>query len=532
MASSKIGIIDVFAGPGGLGEGFSRFETPTGKRPFKIGVSAEMEKSAHETLRLRAFLRSLREDEGDMPEAYAKFLESVAKGTEKSASDWFSEGEHRQRWENASEEALNLTLGDENHDRILYDKIRRIRKEFESLILIGGPPCQAYSLVGRARQKNVPGFESIGDKKHFLYKEYLRILGEFTPDIFIMENVKGILTSTVGGQRMFDMIKRDLANPRRALNMRDAPREDTYVLLPIHVRDGEERDPAKVLADPTGFIIRSERHGLPQARHRVIIMGVSRELATRAISAPRLEEATAPTLEQALSGLPRLRSGISRAADNGDAWANELARHKRRLLKWLERSHPMISERLEKASFNPKVARSSYKYTDRSTDISSKLKGSSLFVTSHEARSHMVSDLGRYLFAAAHASSEHRSPKSNEFPTFLAPDHVSWGTGAFSDRFRVQLRDRPSSTVTSHLSKDGHAFIHWDASQCRSLTVREAARLQTFPDDYIFLGNRTQQYVQVGNAVPPMLAEQIASVVWSIFHSSTRSHASHEFRRS
>lgn len=136
-------------------------------------------------------------------------------------------------------------------------------------------------------------------------------------------------------------------------------------------------------------------------------------------------------------------------------------------------------------------------------------------VCNHCTRGHMDTDLARYLFAACYASIHGVSPKLSEFPKFLQPNHLNAATGDFSDRFRVQVADKPATTVVSHLAKDGHYFIHPDPSQCRSLTVREAARLQTFPDNYYFCGPRTAQYVQVGNAVPPLIATQIAECVWT-----------------
>ena len=138
-------------------------------------------------------------------------------------------------------------------------------------------------------------------------------------------------------------------------------------------------------------------------------------------------------------------------------------------------------------------------------------------ICNHESRGHIESDLIRYLFCSIYGLVRAETPKASAFPKALAPNHKNWTSGKFADRFRVQLANKYATTITSHISKDGHYYIHYDPSQCRSLTVREAARLQTFPDNYFFVGNRTQQYTQVGNAVPPYLAHQIAKIVAQIF---------------
>ena len=128
----------------------------------------------------------------------------------------------------------------------------------------------------------------------------------------------------------------------------------------------------------------------------------------------------------------------------------------------------------------------------------------------------MDRDVARYMFVSYFGKKHGRSPRLSDFPEALLPKHKNVNSGKFVDRFKVQLPNRPSSTVTSHISKDGHYFIHYDARQCRSLSVREAARIQTFPDNYKFEGPRTSQYSQVGNAVPPYLAYQIANRIYEV----------------
>ena len=139
-------------------------------------------------------------------------------------------------------------------------------------------------------------------------------------------------------------------------------------------------------------------------------------------------------------------------------------------------------------------------------------------ICNHEAKSHMKKDLWRYIFSSCYARAHKVSPRLKDYPNFLLPKHknlkdIKIKDAKWSDRFKVQIGDLSASTVTSHISKDGHYFIHHDPSQCRAWTVREAARVQTFPDNYFFEGTRTSQYHQVGNAVPPLLAHQIAEVV-------------------
>ena len=148
-----------------------------------------------------------------------------------------------------------------------------------------------------------------------------------------------------------------------------------------------------------------------------------------------------------------------------------------------------------------------------------RLKG----IIQHESRAHMRSDLLRYFLVSLYGKINQKSPRLTEWSgkmKLLKPKHSnikikqnSLSTKAHNDRFKVQIWDAPSSTIVSHIAKDGHYFIHPDTTQCRSFTVREAARLQTFPDNYYFFGNKTQQYHQVGNAVPVILARKIAETI-------------------
>lgn len=513
--STGYAIVDLFAGPGGLAEGFSSFKTASGDHPFSVKLSVEKEKSAHRTLLFRSFLRQFG---GTFPAKYYDWLNGG--GTE---PDW--QALHPQEWQAAEKEALCLTLGEDCTSRIITKRISEIRAAHgRNTVLIGGPPCQAYSLVGRARNRGIADYDAAQDHRHFLYREYIGIISQLEPAAFVMENVKGMLSSTVDGVRMFDLITSDLRAP---------PGTAGYELYAFAPKGGES--PAKG-RQPSDFVVRAEDLGVPQARHRVIIIGLRRDVADAiAVSGrkPARQGYPRACVADVLDGMPRLRSGLSRQKDDGPSWALALEAACAEVATQVSGLPADKAAAIRRIIGTVQAGARSSAILPRQVGtpnglgnacppvLADWLRDDRLHhLPNNETRGHMPADLSRYLFASAYAAIAGHSPKASSFPAGLAPDHRNWDSGKFADRFRVQLRGQPSTTVTSHISKDGHYFIHPDPAQCRSLTVREAARLQTFPDNYLFRGNRTEQFVQVGNAVPPFLACQIAAVLWTILEDS------------
>lgn len=536
---TQFGVIDLFAGPGGLAEGFASC-VQGDHRPFEIVLSVEKEESAHRTLLLRTFLRQFK---GGFPDSY---YDAINAG--EPLEDWIAricrdDPEANAHWTKAKAHALQLTLGTPEAQEELDKILPQLAREYAGrLIVIGGPPCQAYSLVGRSRNRGKRDYVPEHDHRHYLYEQYISILKQVRPVAFVMENVRGILSSTLDGKRIFPTILRDLEGAGLP--------DFQYTLVPLaaHVAGPSQHlwaqsldfepiaaSTARSNEDPSAYLIKSERHGVPQARHRVIVVGVRSDvLPPGCYRPPMLEESPDRSVPAScvLKGLEPLRSGVRKEGSGSENWLETMDRASQKICA--DRSidkdvQESVWRSTSDADFRRGLKRSVLRSDGKPRRVTpgvgrgcpSNLKSwilRSRLSTSpnHESRSHMDSDLERYLFAAAFAEARGRSPKADEFPASLAPSHDNWTSGKFSDRFRVQLPTRPSTTVTSHIAKDGHYFIHPDPRQCRSLTVREAARLQTFPDDYVFLGTRTQQYTQVGNAVPPFLAKQIAEAVWFI----------------
>jgi DNA (cytosine-5)-methyltransferase 1 len=302
------------------------------------------------------------------------------------------------------------------------------------------------------------------DERHYLYRYYLEILQNLEPDFFVYENVPGLFTAETDGGRIFDRLLEDFS----ALH-------PSYEIIPPL---------ESVRTNPRGYILDSANFGVPQHRKRLILLGYKRILSAqnphivtifkrlqqKSLRASKREYVA---VEDAISDLPALRPGEG-----------------------------------EDSFYGPYPAGAALSRFQRS------IRKTSPGILNHRARTHMESDLDRYRFFIEH----HNNGGGDatlcdliaERPD-LIPNHDNLED--FQDRFKVQGWESPSSTITAHISKDGHYYIHPDIDQCRSFTVREAARCQSFPDNFKFEGPRTEQFKQVGNAVPPRLAYHVAKAI-------------------
>ena len=523
----KVPVIDIFAGPGGLGEGFTNYPSAN-RRVFEIKLSIEKDENAHKTLELRSFYRQFAVK--NVPEEYYELL---MEGNSDKRDDLRKELflKYAKQAKKAKDEAWRATLGEISPEEV-DRRVQNSLKGRKNWVLIGGPPCQAYSLVGRSRRQWKNDLDSEDPRVH-LYKEYLRIIAKHSPAIFVMENVKGLLSSKVEGVKIFDLIKRDLQDPSQVFP-EAKHRYKVYSLTtkPIDFIQGQP-----IYSSDSDYLIRSEDYGVPQKRHRVILLGIREDINEK----PEILQINEKplSLSNVISDLPKIRSGLNRSfvnskivngkkkrvykneKDSDHNWQELINAFRKEIISWNGFAKDFSASEIIAPAKGVGGEFVECETPSKNNPLYNWYKDDNLKgIANHESRSHLVQDLKRYMFSSMFSKTYKRFPRLHEYEKHsfeLLPDHENAKSGKFADRFRVQLPDQPATTVTSHISKDGHYFIHYDSEQCRSLTVREAARIQTFPDNYLFCGSRTAQYHQVGNAVPPFLSKQIAELVYKLF---------------
>jgi len=438
--------VDLFAGCGGLSEGFKQ-------AGFDIIAQVEMDKWACETLRTRHLYHELKKlGRGYLYDRYLR--EEIGR---EDILDRYPDIE-----ESIFHRVIQARLGRHETDRIIQD-IKSTKKYHGAPkfhVLLGGPPCQPYSQAGRARDP----FKMENDGRHYLYRYYLQILEYFKPDVFVYENVPGLFNARAEGKEVFIKILNDFSS----LN---PPYEITPPLEQIY-------------GNPFSYILNSADFHIPQRRERLFLIGYKRSLQHKNPGInemfSRLQKQALNnrkkgclTVEDAIGDLPPLKPG-----EGGDGW------------------------------FGPYNSGTTLKPYQR------KMRWASQGILNHRARDHMRSDLERYRFFIEHCKNGHGAANLNDLKEKrpdLIPNHRH--LDKFTDRFKVQWWTLPSLTITAHITKDGHYYIHPDINQCRSFTVREAARCQSFPDNFKFEGSRSQQFQQVGNAVPPLFAYTIARAI-------------------
>ena len=312
-------------------------------------------------------------------------------------------------------------------------------------VLVGGPPCQSFSSLGRAKDEN----SMKDDPRNFLFESYERILNHLNPKVFVFENVMGLLSAKLKDKKTIDIIISKLS---RNYN---------------------------IVCDPAKIVLDSCEYGVPQTRKRVFLIRIHKNLelnpmliinnikkthyAPKSTSEEKENKLKYITVKDAIFDLPAILPG------EGEKHIKHHIKHRNPFLKKIR--------------------------TDKNSDL-----------FDHVARNHNDVDRQRY---------KEMSKNKWTFSQLLAnrPDLNHKKKRVFNNSYVVQFWDQPSRTIIAHLYKDGNQFIHPDYKQERTLTVREAARLQSFPDDFYFAGSRTQQYKQIGNAVPPIMSKAIAKSI-------------------
>lgn len=407
-------IIDLFSGAGGLTEGFRNDN-------FNIICHIEKNKDACETLKVREAYYYLKKV--DKLFLYKNYLNGKI-----SKKELLNEIPKEQ-----IDSVLNIEINEKSLDEILnYIDAKTDRVDG----IIGGPPCQAYSTIGRAineKKKN-------SDDRIYLYKYYLSFLNKYSPKFFIFENVKGL-------QSFKDV--------------------DGLLLLPKI--KSEFRNAGYIISDK---VINSSDYGVSQNRERLFIFGLRNDVKLDKTFFDELEKLKEKplNLEKLFNDLPSINAG--------------------------------------EEGYNYRAIRLSYEKKKYYRNLDEKIP-----LTLHLARPQTSNDLKIYKIVQE-AKQSGRNIKYSELPSELQ-NHSN--KDSFLDRFKALDENGYSHTVVAHISKDGHYYIHPSMGQTRSITVREAARIQGFPDNYYFQNSRTAAFVQIGNAVPPILSKKIADTVTKLF---------------
>jgi len=407
--------IDLFAGAGGLSEGFVR-------EGFTPVAHVESDIAACNTLKTRISYNYLKTTNNY--NIYLAYLKGKINRT-KLYSHVPKE---------LLDSVINLPIGDEYNETI-QDTIQRYLKGDVVDLIIGGPPCQAYSVVGRARSKN--GMK--GDPRNYLYVQYVKYLERFQPKMFVFENVLGLKSAEEG------------------LYLRNAKK--------LFLKKGYELQ---------FYTVESNNFGVLQKRKRIIIIGWRNDLSPKIPDLEAVRSKYIFTVENIFNDLPIIQAGEG---------VDKYARYRTGTNKYLDQSFIRTGKNI---------------------------------LTQHISRPHTDQDKKIYRIAVNKWLQQGKRLDYNDLPENLKTHK---NRHSFFDRFKVVAQDLTyAQTVVAHIAKDGHYYIHPDIEQNRSISIREAARLQSFPDNYYFEGikeskNRTSAFKQIGNAVPPLMSQHIANII-------------------